>query len=293
MRPGAGAAPSASVSAGRRRGREGRSCSPGTSRRSGPIRVEPPRVAAGRRGSGRSRPAGSRRRIRPEARAREAAVLPRAQVQNSLPTLLWKLWKLALRSRRRARSDSCSARSGRLYDVLSHSWITPMGEVRPISGKCGNFHCRFPRSRTGRDGPLEGRPVPIGMGDASRLTGQRGSTLPVRCPPADGRVEGRDRAYARRGHAVMSVRCGSAHTVRVRGFPGCPALGRVGGWTVRRRGVEAVEEGTSLAAGGGSGSGSPVLPLTGRATAPSAAGGDDRPGMRFRRPLAILESGWV
>ncbi len=95
-------------------------------------------VSERRGGSGRSRPASRRTRIRPEARA-PATMQRRTQVQTSSPTLLWKLWKTSAWSRSRAVVAPSRGALWRLYDDLRHSGIARTGDGRSMCGKSGDF----------------------------------------------------------------------------------------------------------------------------------------------------------
>jgi hypothetical protein len=122
-------------------GRLNHSCDPAPMRRSvasghGGTRS----VAAARLGSGHSRPGGPRTRIRLEGQAQaKEAILRYGSVRNSLPTSVWKLWKLWVVEPHAHRLGSQAARSGDFTTcgpVWDHS---NGGRSRKILGKSADF----------------------------------------------------------------------------------------------------------------------------------------------------------
>jgi hypothetical protein len=91
-------------------------------------------VASARPGSGRSRFAALRRRIRLEAPAQaKAAIRPHDSVRTSSPTSLWKLWKLRLWNRRRTLAFKRRGRT--TLRRSARCGVTRKGEVRKKARK--------------------------------------------------------------------------------------------------------------------------------------------------------------
>jgi len=130
-------------------------------------------VASAPLGSGRSRFAAPRRRIRLEASAQAKAVIrPPYPVQNPSPTSLWKLWKTPVVEPQNARWAFERA-VRRLYDARPSVGSLERGTCGKKCGKSANFfspsHAPLSTSRQ-----REGRPggPPFESARHARLCGQ-------------------------------------------------------------------------------------------------------------------------